>query len=82
MILLYSLTALVAGFNALYFATHSWTLRRRKVGALVLMGFVIDPLTPSRLRTMMGMVLLLFGVFRGVLLYSQRTIHHGKEEEA
>jgi uncharacterized membrane protein len=52
------------------------------LGALVLMGFVLDPLIPSRLRTMMGMVLLLFGVFRGVLLYSQRTIHHGKEEEA
>ncbi len=52
------------------------------LGGLVLMGFVLSPQTPSRLRTMMGIVLLLFGVFRGLLLYSQRTLNHGKEEEA
>ena len=52
------------------------------LGGLVLMGFVLNPQTPSRLRTMMGIVLLLFGVFRGLLLYSQRTLNHGKEEEA
>ena len=51
------------------------------LGGLVLMGFVLNPQTPSRLRTMMGVVLLLFGVFRGLLLYSQRTLNHGKEEE-
>ena len=52
------------------------------LGGLVLMGSVLNPQTPSRLRTMMGIVLLLFGVFRGLLLYSQRTLNHGKEEEA
>ncbi|MBI3111122.1 MAG: hypothetical protein HYZ01_06075 [Ignavibacteriales bacterium] len=52
------------------------------LGGLVLMGFVLNPQTPSRLRTMMGIVLLLFGIFRGLLLYSQRTLNHGKEEEA
>ena len=52
------------------------------LGGLVLTGFVLNPQTPSRLRTMMGVVLLLFGVFRGLLLYSQRTLNHGKEEEA
>ncbi len=30
------LTGLVAGFNALYFATQSWASRRKRVGALVL----------------------------------------------
>lgn len=52
------------------------------MGGLVLTGFILDPQAPVRLRTMLGIVLLLFGVFRGLLLYSQRTIHHGKEEEA
>lgn len=32
----YALTALLAGFNTLYFATHSWPEQRKRVGALVL----------------------------------------------
>lgn len=51
------------------------------LGVLVLSGFVIDPNTPDQLRTIMGIVLLLFGVFRGLLLYSQQTLHHGKKED-
>jgi|GEM_PF-4556123 len=50
------------------------------LGLLILLGFVAAPQTPTNLRWMMGVVLILFAVYRATVLYTERQ-HQQRQRE-
>jgi sulfite exporter TauE/SafE len=50
------------------------------LGVSILFGFIAAPQTPSNLRWMMGVVLILYAVYRAVVMYTERQ-HHQRQRE-
>ena len=49
------------------------------VGIAVLFGLVLPAYVPEKFRTIVGVVLLLYGVYRAAMLWIKQ--HHGKRTE-